>query len=168
MKAIVLLSSLCLFSCSASEINIPQNSSKIHFSINTDALSSVQVVLKSTLKNSSKKLHFLPWNTPFDTEMGNNFLIVHEISPTGNQKELKYQGRKLKRLAPNDTDFITVNSGELLENEINITKNYNFCKNSKYSIQLRKDILDSDFKNIKSTQNTAVFTTNKSFPDCSK
>lgn len=167
MRVCLLSLSFVLLSCSVAEPDVEQNMVKFEFVINQEAIVNGLVMLESTLTNNDSELRFLPWNTPFDESLSGRFLRVTEVRADGSKKELAYQGRMVKRRSPSEEDYLVVGTGQMLKNQLDITKSYSFCRNRRYSIGLAGELLDADSQPIKGKFSEVQFQANATFPTCS-
>jgi hypothetical protein len=105
----------------------------LELNLDNAALAKGKVVLMATLTNNGKDaVVFLPWNTPMEGKLRGDYLTVLEM-PSG--KRLDYQGLMIKRMAPKESDFITLGVGESLQQVTDITRGYNFCSHTEYALQ---------------------------------
>ena len=143
---------------------------KIEMSVSDSQLQNGSVVLKSTLLNSTaQNITFLPWNTPFDVAVKGRFLKVVEHTDSSEDVELSYIGFMVKRRQAVAADYLGLGKGEVIENTLDITKNYNFCQNRLYSISFTGDLFDLDHKAIPvdpSVAKVAKFATGRAFSRC--
>lgn len=145
---------------------------KIEMSVSDSQLQNGSVVLKSTLVNSTgQKITFLPWNTPYGAAVNGRFLKVVEHVDGSEDIELSYMGLMVKRRQAVAADYLSLGIGEVMENTLDITKNYNFCQNRLYSISFAGDLFDLNHKAIPvhpSVAKVAKFTTGSAFSRCDR
>lgn len=91
-----------------------------------------EIQLKFTVSNrSSQSAKFCKWHTPFEG-IRNNFLA---ILLDGNK--LDYQGIMAKRSKPDKDDYLELASGKSTSVVFSISKEYEFSKAGKYSVQFK-------------------------------
>ena len=89
--------------------------------------------LESTLINhSSDVLVFLPWGTPLDANITQDFLSIIDLE-TG--ERLPYQGLALKRSPPDSSAFLRVASRESITQVLNLSSSYQLCAEKKYRLE---------------------------------
>jgi hypothetical protein len=148
------------------EINRHSSELILTLSIDPQSIALGNVVLQASLHNqSSAEVSFLPWNTPFDSSVNGNFLKVVDGSDAADA-ELSYVGRMVKRAAPISTDYLSLTDGELLKNNLDLTKSYNFCNDSKYIIEFVGWFYSDAFVPIKFESNAVEFETSQAFGAC--
>ena len=155
--------------CSLAAPSKEEGALKIELTISEDQLQAGLVVLQSHMINhTGQAITFLPWNTPFDSAITGRFLKVMEKSAGDTDVELAYMGPMVKRSAPVASDYVTVASGEELQNSLDITKVYNFCQNHSYSVTFENNLFGIDYLIIPVDSSSIQFTTDSSFPACDK
>jgi hypothetical protein len=141
----------------------------LQMSVSDSQLQDGRVVLESSLENrTNQKRTFLPWNTPFDVAVTGRFLKVVEHLGDGRSKELSYIGIMVKRRPAVVTDFQFLGIGERKENRLEITKNYNFCQERRYSISFTGQLYDLNNQMIPFYSSVAQFATGVAFPLCDR
>jgi len=81
---------------------------------------------------SERSIRLLPWNTPLEQELTAN---VFDISSEG--ESVQYQGILLKRAAPVESDYTTLDPGERCENVVDLSAAYDMSGVGTYLIRLR-------------------------------
>ena len=156
----VLLSSL-LVACQSSA----DGKVTLRWSVDQENLGNGKVVISAVLENNSDStLRFLRWYTPFEASvLGSNYTVYQQQQ--NRLLELDYIGILVKRGQPLNSDFISVFSGQKIENRQDITNNYNFCRGLDYKIELAgfKSALDSELL-LKPA--ALEFKASKPFPEC--
>lgn len=113
-------------------------------SIDSTAQEQGKVILTSTLVNDLEyPVELLPWNTPFDISVNGNFLSVVDKAT---DEKLSYLGRLIKRLPPNQSDYLRLNPGEGMSNDLDISNSYHFCANGRYVLSVSGSLYDRDSK----------------------
>lgn len=142
---------------------------KIEMSVSDSGLRKGLVILESKLVNTTaKNVSFLPWNTPFDAALNGRFLKVAEIVDSGENTELSYLGFIVKRGQAVAADYLSIGVGEVIENRLDITKNYNFCQNRLYSIRFSGELFGLDHNVIQSYPSVTKFSTGSEFSRCDR
>ncbi|RBP51483.1 hypothetical protein [Arenicella xantha] len=112
--------------------------------VDQPALASGQVIIVSELVNQAgQSITFLPWNTPFDSAVTGDFLSVTQAG--SDNARSPYIGMMVKRMAPTDSDYLTLAHQQSIENRLDITRAYAFCRNQHYVVDiLNKNILQNN------------------------
>ena len=104
--------------------------------------------VKVTLTNvTNDTLHILRWRTPMTKNIGNDMFVVNN-----NGQRVKYIGPLIKRRSPTRQDYIGVEAGEKITNEIDISKLYDLALKGNYTIQYQ---LNTNFILEKKNTNTS-------------
>ena len=139
----------------------------LEMSVGDSELLNGLVVLKSVLVNSTaQNITLLRWNTPFDIAVSGRFLNVVEHVDSSVNIELSYLGFMAKRRQAVEADYSSLGIGEVIENTLDITKNYNFCQNLLYSIRFTGNLFDLDHKAIPVDASVVKFATGSAFSRC--
>lgn len=76
---------------------------------------------------------FLPWGTPIENRFTGDCLTV-----TLNGKELPYTGIMVKRMAPTDKDYITLQQRENTSGQVNLLDGYKLTEKGLYKVQFKE------------------------------
>jgi hypothetical protein len=157
----------------SSRSNSNQDSGKLRLVLAIDQASMQRgsVVLRATISNqSSTGVSFLKWNTPFDLALNGRFLkIVHvpEAADTDPKDvELDYVGRMVKRAPATADDYISLGTGDVAENDLDLMQSYNFCNESRYSLKFVGSFYTDDFVLIQFVSNAVAFETARTIGSC--
>jgi len=131
---------------------------RVHISGKAEVGEEDPVMLTVVLTNeSAAPLSLLKWGTPLESAMTRDiFDVVH------NGRRLPYVGRRVKRGAPQEADYLTVSPGQSVQGSVSLREGYRLDEVGKYSVRLRPDSLH--FRNHESVQINAesfVFTVKK-------
>lgn len=78
----------------------------------------------------TEDIKILPWNTPLEERLSAD---VFTILKDGNKA--LFIGRKMRRPAPTEADYVNLAPGESLENTVDLALSYNLAKPGTYSVQ---------------------------------
>jgi len=102
-------------------------------SIDLEHLSKDNVQVSLILKNkTTESYRFLTWYTPFEGFYSDLFSIVG-----ADGELLLYQGPMVKRLIPEDSDYMTIGPSESASIKLNLANVYSF-QSGQYDISLKK------------------------------
>lgn len=79
--------------------------------------------------NSSQDLKILIWNTPLEETLSADVLSVMRDGET-----LAYTGRKVRRGEPGGDDYVVLEAGDSVENEIELSRSYDVSGSGTYRI----------------------------------
>lgn len=139
---------------------------KLVFSMKVDVvqLSRGWLVINSEFHNNlDTPVSFLPWNTPFDTAVNGHFFSLFDKS---NGNELTYKGLILKRRAAQQSDYITVLPGATLSGSLDISENYTFCSNGKYTLSFVGGFYDDKSNALPIEVKNVEIALGNTFKDC--
>ena len=102
--------------------------------------------------NSPDPVHVLKWLTPLEPFNSEVFLV------TKNGKPIEYIGRLVKRGAPTEKDYITIQPNESVSNTLDISEAYAITEIGDYQIQLRTDVIKF---NISTTTSSSLMKTDE-------
>jgi hypothetical protein len=166
----VLLAGMFIGACSMAsddQAKIVEGSMSLYMSIDQKGLSGGKVVLSSLLVNGTgSDMQFLPWNTPLDSSITGRFLLVTALPEDGSVHDLKYHGPMVKRMAPTESDYLTVKEGGKVASSLDITNVYTFCADVSYIVQYSNDIFDKEYNSISIDTSPAKFVARGKFSDC--
>ena len=135
-------------------------------SINETQLTNGNIVVETTVKNISKEsIKLLSFNTPLDSSVLGRIFEVKVGEPAG-QELIQYVGIMAKRLPPVEEDYIEILPDQVVQQALDITKSYKFCRNMSYSISFARDIYDDSGVPIKFKAKKATFDVMESFKQC--
>lgn len=154
---------LVLSACTVAEMNPPKHDIRFDCQVDTDALVHGSLILRCIASNNSTHpIQFLPWNTPLESRIRGRFFDVK----TEQGEELEYRGLLVKRAAPQDADYLTLNVGESVENSVDLTNSYSFCANSSYQINYSSIQVNGDKNPVTLWMPSMSFTTSNAFDGC--
>lgn len=103
-----------------------------HVSLSAEkvSFSSVEsVVVQVKISNPNQEaMQILKWQTPAEGVQAPLFLVTLDGEP------VQYLGAVYKRMAPTDSDYITINAGESLEYEVSLSDYYDFSESGNYEV----------------------------------
>ena len=160
---LVILTSLSAGACSSGanvDLQIKTNISEAY-------LASGKVLLEIELiNNSNETITFLPWATPFEQKLTGPAYDVVDITLT-EPENVQYLGIMIKRLPPQASDYLSIATGDSLENSQEISEMYKFCANRKYSIKPRLNLRDPNGELINNIHaNMVTFEASEIFQAC--
>lgn len=134
--------------------------------VETSPLASGAVVVSTRVNSSfSSPVRILRWNTPLDTAVTGRFLRVLDV--TGKVPvEILYQGIMVKRGEPHPQDYVEINPKSSVENTLDISESYRFCRDRRYVIEMVASFYTSDRVEHKVLGGLVEFTASNSFPSC--
>lgn len=119
------------------DIKVIEHKQLVTTSISLDKTSykpSEAILLTLTVSNSTSVAYtFLPWGTPIENRFTGDCLTV-----TLNGKELPYTGIMVKRMAPTDKDYITLQQGENTSGQVNLMDGYKLTEKGLYKVQFKE------------------------------
>ena len=147
--------------------SVAQSNSEFKVKILAEPLANGLLVLDvELLNNSDEEIVFLPWGTALESNISGPAYDVFELSSSG-KKGLNYLGPMIKRLPPQDSDYISLKPGESVTNSQDISKAYKFCSNKVYSITPKPILRDQQAALIEDIQvETVTFTASAAFQKC--
>jgi hypothetical protein len=98
----------------------------------------VQFILEN---RSDEALFFLKWYTPFEGFNSDMFIV------TCNGRVIQYEGRMIKRGNPGLKDYLSVDPGNSLNAEVELSLVYNMKDTGNYRIEYKSAIRDFIFLN---------------------
>ena len=138
----------------------------ISIEVDTQLLQDGRVVIESVIKNTGPStVTFLSWGTPFESNVSSPFLVI-QTDLSGELETVPYAGIMIKRLPPQQTDYIETLSGQITSNTLDITESYSFCKDRDYIMTYTGPLYKPDNSEISVTRATEKFSTGDSFPSC--
>lgn len=100
---------------------------------------SARVPLRFTLWNDSEReVKVLVWHTPIDGFSADIFDVRRDGEP------VPYIGRLVKRAAPQEADYVAIQTGSSLSAEFDLSAGYDVSRPGVYTIQYREDLLDAE------------------------
>lgn len=93
----------------------------------------VQFILEN---RSEKPLYFLKWHTPFEGINSDMFRIIR------NGREIKYEGRMVKRGNPGREDYLVINPESSIDTLVELSLVYNMNETGEYRIEYRGILYD--------------------------
>ena len=87
------------------------------------------IVTVSLSNDSNKIMRILTWNTPFEEKLNANLFHI-----TYNDKTVAYKGKRVKRLHPKSSDYMTLEVGETRSKEIDLSSYYRFMEEATYHV----------------------------------
>lgn len=97
--------------------------------VSADERAEVLFFLENT---GAQPIRILPWNTPLEGELTAD---IFDITIDG--ESLLYQGIMVKRAAPTDDDYMTLDPGERREVVIDLAESYPMAAQGSYRVRLR-------------------------------
>ena len=159
-------SELVIQESGAKAMNANSYTLAIDLSINESQLIDGKVMVESTVKNVSKEsVKLLSYNTPLDSSVLGKIFEV-KVGDQVEKKLIQYIGIMAKRLPPGKDDYIEILPGQVVNQALDITKSYKFCRNMSYSVSFARHLYDDSgalvtFKAVK-----AAFELTESFKSC--
>ncbi len=165
---VAMMSCVLMFAgCSAQQSKAEPS---ISITVDAEMLEQGQVVINSVFDNPGPDaVTFLPWGTPFESMLSSPFLVISK-QVSDELLTVPYEGIMIKRAPPQNHDYLTVNSRQMVSSRLDITKSYRFCRGLPYIISYAGPLLTlDDYKTnskISIAKATAKFSTGDSFPLC--
>jgi len=139
----------------------------VKLGVDGDQLGEGRVVLISKLSNNlAEVITFLPWGTPFESRVTARFLQVQQQKEAGELIDLAYKGIMIKRASPIDSDYVSLNAGQVYKNRVDITESYNFCADRHYILTYSGSLYDPTYNEIRLTEAVIEFKTEVGFAAC--
>jgi len=142
------------------------SSKDIGLSLSIDKIgdADLSILLKFILvNNSSEKMVFLPWGTPFESVITADFLTITDIE---SGEQLVYQGIVAKRMPPKSADYLSVAPGESIENSLDVSKSYTFCADRRYTIEFSGALYNAEYRPFDIQSNSTELSLSKNFKPC--
>lgn len=100
--------------------------------------------LTFSLTNESKEtIRVLKWHTPLEGLKSNMFNVEHE------GKKAVYLGRVYKRGVPTEDDYLTLQPGQTVKKEVDLTEEYDIVDAGNYSVRYRAAFLHAGVEEAK-------------------
>ena len=145
VNLLMLLAAAILFGCNGlsnnqqttTSANMDETTTKsllagIELPANTDANAKSTEVIFYLKNNTGVAQQYLRWNTPLETPLSADVFQV--LSDAG--QPMPYVGRKVKRGAPTESDFQTIEVGEEIRVTVDISRYYDIAGTGQYSVAL--------------------------------
>jgi peptidyl-Lys metalloendopeptidase len=96
-----------------------------------------QVLIEFTLRNNSTTpVSVLKWNTPLENDIEFN-ADMFDVALEGSR--VRYIGRKVKRVPPQESDYLTIAPGKSVSAILDLSKGYALDAPGIYSVRYRKE-----------------------------
>ncbi len=136
----------------------------VSLDVDKSVLPQGRVVVRASMSNKSEEgVTFLPWNTPFESQItGPGFIVIRSDSG----EEVPYVGPMVKRRAPSSADYVTLDVGQVLTNSVDITQAFEFCADVSYEIKPKPHLFDADYQDVSFFSDAVVISLGSAFEPC--
>ena len=136
------LCAIFMFSCarpSSAQMDKKKNMMITLKVLNVSNHQPVSVELECTLKNETPDTYkILKWGTPFEETFNDH---MFEVTRYG--EPITYIGRQIKRGAPREEDFITINPWGVLSVKFFLENGYRINSSGEYAVRYRKPFINA-------------------------
>jgi peptidyl-Lys metalloendopeptidase len=120
--------------------------------ISQDANRTNTAIVTVSLTNDTKQpMRILTWNTPFEENLNADlFQVLY------GDKIVSYKGKRVKRLHPEASDYMTLDVGETRRKEIDLSRYYRFVEEATYQVSYVGQVLKKALKQTVSSTDDAL------------